>query len=174
MNLEREKILDKARKLKELADRGEGGEKENAINFLKIYMEKHKISEKELYAHKIKDENQFKGFGTDAMIKNMVAELQAKGLMIQAKTLESLHYNNRIINNLKLKINARPALQWFHDERNFSYKGMYNDVVYFDIQQTKDGATLYRSNGISANMKFLSVDAAIFFCNGLFNSNTHQ
>lgn len=174
MNTEREKILDKARKLKELADRGEGGEKENAINFLKVYMEKHNISEKELYAHKIKDESQFRGFSTDTMIKNMVAELQAKGLMIQAKTIEYIHSNNRIINNLKIRMTPRPILTWVHDERNFTYRGICNDIVYFDIQQTKVGATLYKSNGISVNMKFNSLDSAIHFCKELFNSNNQQ
>lgn len=45
---DRNKILSKAQKLKELAVRGVGGEKENAKTFLATYMKKHNITESEL------------------------------------------------------------------------------------------------------------------------------
>ena len=47
----RKKILDKAKKLKELAERGVGGEKENAKAMLEKYMFKHKISDAEMYSY---------------------------------------------------------------------------------------------------------------------------
>jgi hypothetical protein len=48
MTEERKKIIAKARKLNELAKRGVDGEKENAQSMLKMYVEKHKITDKEL------------------------------------------------------------------------------------------------------------------------------
>ena len=48
MTEERKKIIAKARKLNELAIRGIDGEKENAQSMLKMYVEKHSITEKEL------------------------------------------------------------------------------------------------------------------------------
>ena len=47
----RKKILDKAKKLKELAERGVGGEKENAKSMLEKYMIKHEISDEEIYSY---------------------------------------------------------------------------------------------------------------------------
>jgi hypothetical protein len=48
MSEDRNKILSKAQKLKELAVRGVGGERENAKTFLATYMKKHNITESEL------------------------------------------------------------------------------------------------------------------------------
>lgn len=46
--MEREKIIERARKLNELAKRGVGGEASNAIGFLKSWKEKYNITDKEL------------------------------------------------------------------------------------------------------------------------------
>ena len=48
MTAERTKILDKAKKLKELAVRGIGGEQTNAKYFLEKYMLKHSVTQEEL------------------------------------------------------------------------------------------------------------------------------
>ena len=48
VDIEREKIIEKAIKLRELANRGVGGEKENAIRMLKNHREKHNITDEEL------------------------------------------------------------------------------------------------------------------------------
>jgi hypothetical protein len=48
MDDEREKIIEKALKLRELANRGIGGEKDNAITMLKSYREKHSITDDEM------------------------------------------------------------------------------------------------------------------------------
>lgn len=48
MNEEREKIIEKALKLRELANRGIGGEKSNAISFLATHREKHNITDAEM------------------------------------------------------------------------------------------------------------------------------
>lgn len=45
---EREKIIEKALKLRELANRGVGGEKENAVRMLSNYREKHSITDDEM------------------------------------------------------------------------------------------------------------------------------
>lgn len=49
---ERVKAIDKAKKLKELATRGVGGEKENAKRMLDAHKEKHNISDAEIEGHK--------------------------------------------------------------------------------------------------------------------------
>jgi hypothetical protein len=51
MSQERNKILDKAKKLKELSERGVGGEKENAKIMLDKYIIKHDIKDSELINH---------------------------------------------------------------------------------------------------------------------------
>lgn len=48
MSEDRNKILEKAKKLKELALRGVDGEMDNAKVMLENYMKKHNISEEEL------------------------------------------------------------------------------------------------------------------------------
>lgn len=48
MNEDREKIIEKALKIRELANRGVGGEKETAIRMLVSYREKHEISDAEM------------------------------------------------------------------------------------------------------------------------------
>jgi hypothetical protein len=65
---ERNKILDKAKKLKELADRGIGGEKDNAKVMLEKWMLKHNITMNELEGHTINDT--VYGNMTDEQLKN--------------------------------------------------------------------------------------------------------
>ncbi len=48
MAVDRERIIEKALKLRELANRGVGGEKTNAINMLKSFKEKHEITDAEM------------------------------------------------------------------------------------------------------------------------------
>jgi hypothetical protein len=48
IDIDREKIIDKAVKLRELANRGIGGEKENAIRMLKKHIEKNNITDEEM------------------------------------------------------------------------------------------------------------------------------
>lgn len=49
--MEREKIIDKAKKLKELANRGVGGEQENARRMLETHKEKYNITDREIDGH---------------------------------------------------------------------------------------------------------------------------
>jgi hypothetical protein len=48
VNEDREKIIEKALKLRELANRGVGGEKQNAIRMLAAHREKHSITDSEM------------------------------------------------------------------------------------------------------------------------------
>ena len=59
MTPEMKKILDKAKKLKALADRGVGGEKVNARALLDAHLEKHGITEEELFGS-IKEHHHFR------------------------------------------------------------------------------------------------------------------
>lgn len=52
MTEERIKAIDKAKKLKELAVRGEPGEKDNAQRMLIAHQEKHGITDEEIAGHK--------------------------------------------------------------------------------------------------------------------------
>ena len=169
---EREKILDKACKLKELADRGIDGEKDNAIRFLATYKEKHGISDQELRRHKIKDEHQYRSFNTDAMIKNMTDDLIAKGYDILATSYKHILNNAVKLHQMKQRYsNAKPEIKWKHDSENYTFKGFVSDILNFDIQQTKQGATLYKSRGVSVNMNFASVGEAKSFCTILINES---
>jgi hypothetical protein len=51
MTEERSKILDKAKKIKELADRGVDGEQNSAKDMLARYMEKHNLTIEEIEGH---------------------------------------------------------------------------------------------------------------------------
>ena len=48
MDKKEERVIELAKKLKALADKGVGGEKENAISMLKRYMRKHNLSIKDI------------------------------------------------------------------------------------------------------------------------------
>lgn len=171
MDKEREKILDKARKLKELSDRGIGGEKENATKFLLMYKEKHNISDTELETHQIKDESIFRGFTAEQIIEQVAEELIAKGLSIMANATRSTMSSIFKLQNIKRKFDTKSEkvlVEWKHDANNYTFKGYVENILYFDIQQTKNGATLYRSRAIHEDKDFKSVDEAKSFCNKYF------
>jgi len=70
MDEEREKLIEKALKLRELANRGVGGEKQNAIRFLESHKTKHNITDEEL--------NSFISFG-DSWYDSIPKEERATG-----------------------------------------------------------------------------------------------
>lgn len=76
----RTKILDKAKKLKELADRGVGGEKENAKLMLEKYMLKHNITESELSLHNPSDDFSFKNMSDEQFIQLIIIEIIPVGI----------------------------------------------------------------------------------------------
>lgn len=79
MDKERARIIDKAKKLKELADRGVDGEKETAKRMYDAYKKKHNLTDDDVKGHKYTDD-----FIND--IKNMtdeeLLEVIGKGLII--------------------------------------------------------------------------------------------
>jgi hypothetical protein len=75
----RTKILDKAKKLKELADRGIGGEKENAKIMLDKYMIKHNITESEISFHNPSDEF-YKNMTDEQFIQMIIIEFIPIGI----------------------------------------------------------------------------------------------
>ncbi len=103
---DRKKILDKAKKLKELADRGVGGEQTNAKDFLSKYMLKHSLTIDEITAHDMSDEYknmpaeqfvnlmlfEFAIFGIEFLsnilmgVKNPIPEFKKDGLLVELLT----------------------------------------------------------------------------------------
>jgi hypothetical protein len=56
MSTERDKIIDKAKKLKELADRGVDGEKETAQRMYDSYKQKHNLTDEDVDGHDYTEE----------------------------------------------------------------------------------------------------------------------
>lgn len=79
MDKERAKIIDKAKKLKELADRGVGGEKENAKRMYDAYKKKHNLTDEDVKGHKYSDDF-IKEFAN--MTDEEALEAIGKGLII--------------------------------------------------------------------------------------------
>lgn len=93
MSKERTKILDKAKKLKELADRGYEGEKDNAKDFLEKYIKKHNIDMSELEGHTIK--NSVYGSMTDEQFyKEMLTEFLALGLGVLFSKIFKVNFDS--------------------------------------------------------------------------------
>lgn len=79
MSEERHKIIDKAKKLKELADRGVGGEKENAKRMYEAYKKKHKLTDDDVKGHEYSEDFR-KEFAN--MTDEQILEVIGKGLII--------------------------------------------------------------------------------------------
>jgi hypothetical protein len=92
MNQERNKILDKAKKLKELADRGIGGEKENAKVMLEKYMLKHNITMNEIQGHTINDSS-YGNMSDEEFYKVMLSEIIALGVGFVFSKVMKLNFN---------------------------------------------------------------------------------
>lgn len=77
------------------------------------------------------------------------------------------------LQNIKRKFDTKPEkiiVEWRHDSNNYTFKGFVDKILYFDIQQTKNGATLYRSRAIQEDKDFKSVEEAKLFCNKYFGN----
>lgn len=170
MDKAREKILDRASKLKELADRGVGGEMDNAKRFLVEYKLKYNISDSELNSHRIKDTRQFNGFSAEQILDQIFKELISQGLSILANAFKNAFYNDRKMKDAKARFSQTQIgqIKWKHDTKNFTYKGYVEDTIHYDIQETKKGATLYKSGGIQITKNFASVELAKSFCEECF------
>ena len=80
MSKERNKILNKAKKLKELSERGIGGERENAKIMLEKYMLKHNILEKELNIYNESDTFSYKHMTDEQFLQMIIIELIPVGI----------------------------------------------------------------------------------------------
>lgn len=166
---ERIKILDKAKKLKALADRGVGGEKENAYRMLNAYMAKHNITENELKHHRHNEET-FKGLTKEEIYRQFEEEMNMKGMMILGKGMANVMRNRDKMMQFKGRANPKPIeIDWRENEKNFTVKGFINNVLIFDIQLTKKGAVLYPSMKfeLQQDMEFKSLDEAKKYCESM-------
>ena len=103
MTSERNKILDKAKKLKELADRGIGGEKDNAKVMLEKWMLKHNITMNELEGHTISDSS-YGNMSDEEFYKVMLTEFVAFGMgMLFSKILKVNFNTEKQFNDLSDK-----------------------------------------------------------------------
>jgi hypothetical protein len=78
---DRKKIIDKAKKLKELSERGIDGEKDTAKVMYDKYVEKHKITEEEINEN-IFDPSMFNGMTDEEFIREVSKELIKTGLVM--------------------------------------------------------------------------------------------
>lgn len=79
MSEERRRIIDKAKKLKELADRGVGGEKDNAKRMYEAYKKKHNLTDEDVKGHEYSDDfiNDIKNKTDEELLEEI-----GKGLII--------------------------------------------------------------------------------------------
>ena len=82
MSEEREKIIDKAKKLRELANRGVHGEKETAQRMYDAYKEKHNLTDEEIDNHEYTEDfiKQFANMSDEEMLEFIYTGLIALGL----------------------------------------------------------------------------------------------
>lgn len=100
---ERAKILDKAKKLKELADRGVGGEMENAKDMLNKYMLKHNIEMSELEGHTINNTT-YGNMSDEEFYKVMLSEFIALGLGVLFSKIFKVNFDSKThFDNLSTK-----------------------------------------------------------------------
>ena len=71
--MDRSKIISRAKKLKELSDRGVGGEKENATAMLKDFMAKHNITEEEMQSNV--SDNSLANMSDEQFMNEMIKEM---------------------------------------------------------------------------------------------------
>ena len=76
----RKKILDKVKKLKELAERGVGGEKEKAKSMLEKYMIKHEISDAEISSYKPSSDSDYSKMTDEQFIQLIIIEFIPVGI----------------------------------------------------------------------------------------------
>ena len=79
---DRNKILSKAQKLKELAVRGVGGEMDNAKSMLDVYMKKHNITESELAGFTAIPNSNLSHLSDEEFMQEMIIEIIPVGLGI--------------------------------------------------------------------------------------------
>jgi hypothetical protein len=107
MSAERKKILDKAKKLKELADRGVGGEMANAKEMLSKYMEKHNITFEEIESHDYSSDTVFSGMSDKEFLNEMLKDVLAVGIGLVLSSFlgggVNAEFKEKSINMLKNK-----------------------------------------------------------------------
>ena len=96
MTDDRKKIIIKAKKLKALAERGVGGEKDNAQKFLDIYVSKHNITNRELSDEKITFE--LSELSDEEFLAEMIVEIIPISVGVLFKRFASKEQND---DNLK-------------------------------------------------------------------------
>lgn len=85
------KALDKAKKLKALADKGEGGERDNARELLMRHLDKHGLSLSDIDENEIKYEYfTYKGAGD--LLSMIICHIVANALILQDKKLKNTYF----------------------------------------------------------------------------------
>ncbi len=79
MTKDKKIILDKAKKIKELADKGVGGERENAKAMLNSFIKKHNLTLEEITGHEYK-KSKYNQMSDEQFLKEMAAEFLVLGI----------------------------------------------------------------------------------------------
>ncbi len=107
MTEERRKILDKAKKLKELADRGVDGEMANAKDMLEKYMKKHDIKMSEIESHNYSSHTEFSGMTDKEFLNEILKDVLAVGIGLMLSSFfgggMNAEFKEQSINMLKNK-----------------------------------------------------------------------
>lgn len=91
----RTKIIEKALKLQELANRGIDGEKDNASRMLDAYKKKHKITEQELKSTSLND-SEFLNMTPEEFLKHMDFDLKILGFGLLIYALGRFSENKKV------------------------------------------------------------------------------
>ena len=81
--MNREKIIDKAKKLRELADRGVGGEQENARRMLETHKEKYNITDQEIDGHTYSSDFYFENMNPEDILNWILSDKEFENQLIR-------------------------------------------------------------------------------------------
>lgn len=95
---ERDKIIEKALKLRELALRGVDGEKETAQRMFDTFKQKHSITDEELDSASLKSDSEYFNMTADEFFKHIEVDIQMLGYSMIIFSLGTIFKNNNVKN----------------------------------------------------------------------------
>lgn len=142
MSSERSKIIDKAKKLRELANRGIDGEKETAKRMYDAYKEKHNLTDEEVDGHEYTDEffKEFANMNDEEMLEFIGKSLIVLGIGIIGSYLFS-SFGNENNNNAN---NANQLNKIFSELKNKSNKNKNNNNKNTETKNDEINLTINR------------------------------
>jgi len=120
MSEERARIIDKAKKLKELADRGIDGEKETAQRMYDAYKKKHNLTDEDVKGHKYTEDfiNDIKNMTDEEILETIGKGLILLGVGILFSLFSSLDKKSRAKQNSDNSKRANEMNKIFQQMKN--------------------------------------------------------